>query len=150
MEWTSPGAQQTRFNMGSSMSHAPQQEQQEQQNDGMELDELSPAGPGVSNLIARFEGIRAAPPSSSKVSAPSTFQSRPIQPGTHTVQPGDIKLQPSTHARPELCAPDPEWNADTIRPSTSHVVPGPSSTTKRRTQCCPQCRAYTEAFDGRR
>ncbi|KAF5496520.1 hypothetical protein CGCF413_v008883 [Colletotrichum fructicola] len=67
MEWTSPGAQQTRFNMGSSMSHAPQQQQQEQQNDGMELDELSPAGPGVSNLIARFEGIRAAPPSSSKV-----------------------------------------------------------------------------------
>ncbi|KAI8250568.1 hypothetical protein K4K56_009760 [Colletotrichum sp. SAR 10_98] len=103
MEWTSPGAQQTRFNMGSSMSHAPQQQQQEQQNDGMELDELSPAGPGVSNLIARFEGIRAAPPSSSK--------------------PGDIKLQPSTHARPDLCAPDPEWNADTIRPSTSHIVP---------------------------
>ncbi|CCF36756.1 hypothetical protein CH063_08246 [Colletotrichum higginsianum] len=69
MDWTSPGGvQQTRFNVRSSMSHAPQQQQQQQQqNDGMELDELNSPPAGVSNLIARFEGIRAAPPSSNRV-----------------------------------------------------------------------------------
>ncbi|GKT66821.1 hypothetical protein ColTof4_04311 [Colletotrichum tofieldiae] len=65
MDWTSPGAQQTRFNVGPSMGHASQQ-----QNEGMELDELNPPPAGVSNLIARFEGIRAAPPSSNRVMSP--------------------------------------------------------------------------------
>ncbi|GKT48978.1 uncharacterized protein ColSpa_09159 [Colletotrichum spaethianum] len=65
MDWTSPGAQQTRFNVGSSMGHASQQ-----QNEGMELDELNSPPAGVSNLIARFEGIRAAPSSSNRVTSP--------------------------------------------------------------------------------
>ncbi|KAK1998313.1 hypothetical protein LX36DRAFT_576560 [Colletotrichum falcatum] len=64
MDWTSPGAQQSRFNP---MGHASQQQQQ--QNEGMELDELNQPPAGVSNLIARFEGIRAAPPNSNRVTS---------------------------------------------------------------------------------
>ncbi|OHW95408.1 hypothetical protein CSPAE12_05966 [Colletotrichum incanum] len=72
MDWTSPGAQQTRFNIGSSMGHASQQ-----QSEGMELDELNSPPAGVSNLIARFEGIRAAPPSSNRVMSPANSVASP-------------------------------------------------------------------------
>ncbi|KAL0932905.1 uncharacterized protein CTRU02_211868 [Colletotrichum truncatum] len=75
MEWMSHGPQQTRFNVVSSMNHAPQQQQQ--QDDEMELNEMSSARPGVSNLIARFEGIRAAPPTSSRVMSPMSSVASP-------------------------------------------------------------------------
>ncbi|KAK1573930.1 uncharacterized protein LY79DRAFT_583325 [Colletotrichum navitas] len=79
MDWTSPGAQHSRFNPGSSMGHASQQQQQQQQqqNEGMELDELDPPPAGVSNLIARFEGIRAAPPSSNRVTSTASSVATP-------------------------------------------------------------------------
>ncbi|KAK1978880.1 hypothetical protein LZ30DRAFT_199071 [Colletotrichum cereale] len=78
MDWTSPDAQQSRFNPGSSMGYASQQQQQQQQrNEGMELDELNPTPAGVSNLIARFEGIRAAPPSSNRVTSTASSVASP-------------------------------------------------------------------------
>ncbi|UQC84370.1 uncharacterized protein CLUP02_09866 [Colletotrichum lupini] len=71
MDWTSPVAQQNaRFDAGSSMNSAPQQDE------GMELDEFSPPA-GVSNLIARFEGIRAAPPSSNRIMSPASSVASP-------------------------------------------------------------------------
>ncbi|KXH31515.1 hypothetical protein CNYM01_06566 [Colletotrichum nymphaeae SA-01] len=71
MDWTSPVAQQNvRFDVGSSMNSAPQQDE------GMELDEFSPPA-GVSNLIARFEGIRAAPPSSNRIMSPASSVASP-------------------------------------------------------------------------
>ncbi|KXH48602.1 hypothetical protein CSAL01_08841 [Colletotrichum salicis] len=71
MDWTSPAAQQhARFDVGSSMNNAPQQDE------GMELDEFSPPA-GVSNLIARFEGIRAAPPSSNRIMSPASSVASP-------------------------------------------------------------------------
>ncbi|KAK2059695.1 hypothetical protein LY76DRAFT_14391 [Colletotrichum caudatum] len=75
MDWASPGAQLSCFNPGSSMGHVSQQQQQ--QNEGMELDELDPPPAGVSNLIARFEGIRAAPPSSNRATITASSVASP-------------------------------------------------------------------------
>ncbi|TDZ38284.1 hypothetical protein CTRI78_v010893 [Colletotrichum trifolii] len=65
--------QQQRFNVGA-LGHA---SHQQQQTDGMELDELEPAPAGVSNLIARFEGIQAPPRSSNRVMSPMSSVASP-------------------------------------------------------------------------
>ncbi|OLN96854.1 hypothetical protein CCHL11_02453 [Colletotrichum chlorophyti] len=83
MDWTSPSVQQTRFNMGHHHTSL--------QNDGMELDELNPAGAGVSNLIARFEGIRAVPP------PPPSSSSRVMSPMSSVASPPTIASPSSVH-----------------------------------------------------